>query len=430
MPFLCLLALVSLAASCDSPDFDRAAGELVRLMSEGKFEEVRTGFTPTMRQALSAEALAQVWQGLEAQAGTYGGTERPRAEATPEYEIRFVPCAFGQARFEFKIVFDRSGKVAGLFVQPAASPAASLPQGLREIPLALANGGFTLPGTLTLPSGDGPFPAAVLVHGSGPNDRDETVGPNAPFRDLAYGLASRGIAVWRYDKRTKVYGAGAFTGPMTVAEETVLDAVAAVREIQGRPDIDPRRVFVVGHSLGGYLLPRIATAAGARGYIGLAAPVTSLPELVAHQYAYLSALDGSIAAEEAAAVEAARLAAALARSPELGPDTDPARLPLGIAASYWLDLKDYHPAEVAAGLSSPFLFLQGGRDYQVPPGELELWKQALGGRASYRLYPELNHLFIAGEGAPTNAEYMRPGRVDERVFDDIAAWIRSLEPAP
>ena len=132
---------------------------------------------------------------------------------------------------------------------------------------------------------------------------------------------------------------------------------------------------------------------------------------------------GAISAEETAAVEAARAAATLARSPELVSGTDRALLPLGIEASYWLDLRDYDPAATAAKQDVSFLFLQGGRDYQVPPSELELWKSALGERASYRLYPELNHLFIAGEGRPTNEEYLRPGTVDARVAADIAGWI-------
>src|SRR5262249_57372826 len=110
-------------------------------------------------------------------------------------------------------------------------------------------------------AGAGPFPGVGLAHGSGPNDRDETIAQNKPFKDLALGLASRGIAVLRYDKRTKVYPAKmAGLAGLTVKDEVVDDAIAAASMLRSQPRIDPARVFVLGHSLGGMLVPRIAAA--------------------------------------------------------------------------------------------------------------------------------------------------------------------------
>jgi dienelactone hydrolase len=103
----------------------------------------------------------------------------------------------------------------------------------------------------------------ALVHGSGPNDRDETVGGTKVFKDLAEGLASRGIVVLRYEKRTKQYGARMANMPRyTVQDEAVDDAAKAAAMLQTQPQVDPRRVFVLGHSLGGYIAPRIAEEEG------------------------------------------------------------------------------------------------------------------------------------------------------------------------
>lgn len=427
-----LSALAVFASSCDVPDPDIIAADVARALAEGRWEDARSGFSPTMEKALPAAQLEQLWTGLETSVGAFGGFREMRAESISEYDIRYVPCAFGQAVFELKVLVDRGGRVAGLFMQPAATPVAEVPAGVSEIPFDLTNGSFVLPGTLCLPDGPGPFPAAVLVHGSGPNDRDESIGPNAPLRDLARDLALRGVASWRYDKRTKVYSQKAFSSGETVMEEAVDDAVAAVGILAARDGIDAGRVFVIGHSLGGTLLPRIASAlatrgAQAAGYVSLAGAVTAIPELMITQMEYLAALDGETTADERAAIDATAVQARQAMN-ESWLGEDPKRRVLGVAASYWLDLLGYKPATEAAALvkgGARFLFMQGGRDYQVPPGEIEAWRTAVGNAADYIVYPELNHLFIAGTGRPDTAEYFVPGHVDRRVGDDLATWMKA-----
>ena len=425
-------ALCAFFASCDSPDPDRIAGKLAENLAMGKWEDARSAFTPQMEKALSAGQLEQQWSGLVSSAGAFAGFGQIRPESVPEYEVRYVPCVFGQTTLELKVVVDRGGRVAGFFVQPAAPPAVKPPAGVIETALDLENGTFILPGTLCKPDGAGPFPAVVFVHGSGPNDRDESLGPNAPFRDLARDLALRGIASWRFDKRTKVYGQKAFQGGETVDEEAVDDAIEAVVKLSSMDGIEPGRIFLVGHSLGGTLMPRLAKVAAARGlrvagFVSMAGAVTPIPDLMMTQLEYLASLDGSVSGEERAAIDATSVQARQATDKALLA-ADPARRVLGVAASYWLDLATYDPAAEAASLAeggARFLFMQGGRDYQVPPAELQKWRDAIGDRADYAVYPDLNHLFIAGTGQPTNVEYFVPGHVDAKVVDDLAAWINS-----
>jgi dienelactone hydrolase len=266
----------------------------------------------------------------------------------------------------------------------------------------------------------------VLVHGSGPNDRDETVGANKPFKDLATGLASRGVAVLRYDKRTMVHGGKSATlKTFTVKEEVIEDALEAVRLLQSQPSIDPRRVFVLGHSLGGMLIPRIGAAdTTIAGLIVLAGPARPLEEAIVAQTRYLAMADGTISAEEQKAIEEVTAVGDAVRA-LTSDDVTSGRMIFGAPASYWLDLRGYDPPSEAARVKRPMLVLHGERDYQVTREEFARWKAALGARpdVTFHSYPMLNHLFIPGTGPGQPAEYQVPGHVAEEVVRDIAAWV-------
>ncbi|TMJ95166.1 MAG: alpha/beta fold hydrolase [Actinobacteria bacterium] len=291
---------------------------------------------------------------------------------------------------------------------------------------------WSLPGTLSTPAGQGLVPGVVLVHGSGPLDRDETVGPNRPFRDLAGGLASRGIAVLRYDKRTKVYATRMKSelDRLTLNEETVADAVEAVRLVRRSRRVDAARVFVLGHSLGGVALPRIATLEpGIAGFVMLATPSRPLQEAYLEQMAYLAALDGVTTAEERARLETIRHQVERVGVRDSTADSDVDRsgdLPLGLGHAYWNDLARHDAGEASTLLRGPVLVLQGGRDYQVTRADFEGWRRLLADRTDvgFRIYPSLNHLFMDGEGKGTPDEYLVEGHVAAEVIDDIATWMK------
>jgi dienelactone hydrolase len=395
----------------------------------------------TMRAAAPAAKLQEIWQALVAQFGAFGSLGAATATAQPPYTVVTVEAAFANATVTLAVTVDAGGQVAGFHVGQVTTPSSGSspspaayvdPGSFSESPVTIGSAPWTLPGTLSMPNGPGPFPAVVLVQGSGPNDRDETIGPNKPLRDLAWGLASRGIAVLRYDKRTFVYPAAmkAQLDTLTVRQETTDDAIAAIGLLRDTPRVDPGRVFLAGHSLGGYLAPRIAAGAPGelRGLVLLEANSTPLPQLIVTQSEYLASAGGSPSPSAETQLAALRAQVALADSPELTASTPASELPLGIPASYWLDLRTYDPLATAAGLRIPMFFSQGGRDYQVPPSELAGWQRALAGRddVAFRVYPALDHLLFAGSGPSEPAEYMVPGQhVAAELVGDVAAWIAS-----
>jgi len=429
--------IVLAAEPSPAPDRRAAAAAFVSELASGATAKAFARLDSTMTAA--ASEIRAGWDQVVANNGALARVAGTRRVRSGRYDAVLVRCDFARATIDVKLVFDADGKIGGLWYLPsgdaadygapdAPSPAAAAPPpGVRELEVVVGADPWKLPGTLALPAGgDGPFPALVLVHGSGPNDRDESLGGARPFRDLAWGLAAKGIAVLRYDKRTRVHRAQTVVlDKFTVKDETVDDAVAAVALLIARPDIDRKRVAVLGHSLGGSLIPRIAAAdARPAGFVMLAGDTRSLDDALTSQTAYMRALEPHLPDARRAELDA--LDAEAAKVKRI--DKNGKERIMGLPPGYFLDLRAYRPARAVASVKRPLLVLQGGRDYQVPSTELDAWKKALRGHknVTFALYPELNHLFIAGTGPSTPAEYEVPAHVAPQVIDDVAAWIGRL----
>ena len=237
-------AVILLVAALDAQTQEQQvnhARRVLDLMREERFDEVVKEFNAQMVAALSTSQVRDVWASLRQQVGPFAWILDERV-TTPAAGVTAVTlgCQFEKTALNVIIAFDSENKIAGLRMvprpsstrEPTSPPTSSR---FKEELVTVGNGEWALPGTLSLPTGR-ILAAVVLVHGSGPNDRDETIGPNKPLRDIAWGLADRGIAVLRYEKRTRQHGAkmAAAIKSFTVREETTADAVLAAELLRSR----------------------------------------------------------------------------------------------------------------------------------------------------------------------------------------------------
>lgn len=407
------------------------AARLLDHLDAGRYADAAAMFDARLAAAVPAGKLEAVWTSLPAQAGAPTGRGTTTTTMQGDTTLVKVPLHYAKAELVAKVAIDPAGKIAGFLIQPADAPLVAAPAvaddaAYVERDFAVGEGERALPATLAMPKGNGPFPAVVLVHGSGAHDRDETIGPNRPFLDIARCLAGQGIAVLRYEKRSKARPQDFTTGDFTIDDETTKDAVLAVEALRGHARIDPKRVFVLGHSQGGMMAPRIAAVSGhVAGLVLMASPARPLLDIVVEQNRRLAVLDdGKTSDAEREAIAKLVEQVRVTRDPRTAPAT---KSVLDQPVGYWRSTDAVDPVAEARSVGLPMLVVQGARDIQVVDADWARWRAAFHAdkRVQFKLYEKLNHLGIAGEGEGSLAEYGNPGHVDARLVDDIAAWVKA-----
>ncbi len=293
---------------------------------------------------------------------------------------------------------------------------------------------YPLNGLLTLPDGAAsPLPAVVMVHGSGPSNMEEKVMKLTPFKDLAEGLAKRGVASVRYDKRTFVHGRKMAKTCPTVKEETIDDALLAVALLKKDPRIDPERIYILGHSMGAMLAPRIDAEGGdVKGLILMAGTPCRLEEVVLRQLKQSSG--GNPILKRIIGLEYRIFAKKFDGLYQM-PDEEAKKKKFAgnLSLYYFKEMGQKTAADYLLESRKPALILQGGKDFQVlAEDDFRRFRELLAGRENtiFRLYPDLNHIFVKGiydDILKASKEYKVERYIGDEVMDDIAAFIQERD---
>jgi pimeloyl-ACP methyl ester carboxylesterase len=417
----------------EEPDLtalERRISAFLTLQSYGFFEPAYNRLGESAAGSLSPTAIEDAWQQIISTNGQFVSVQDITFQgATDGLDVVTVDTLFQANRVTLRIALDDTGintfEIVGGSQYTWTQPSYVDTSVFEESTVSLdAPGQCTLGGTLSVPTGEDTVPGVVIVHGSGPSDRDGTQGPNKPYKELAWGLASRGVAVLRYDKRTVACDVNPTS--LTIDDVTTDDALTALQRLREHSRVAQDSTFVAGHSLGGLLAPRIATRDGSlAGAVMLApGPARPIADVILDQQQYILSHRPLPEPQRESQITTAEQMAEQIRSLDIGED----EIVAGLAGrAYFESLAAYDGPQTAVDLSTPLFLAQGERDYQVTPdGDFAIWQEALSGQSTVELerYEGLNHLFQEGVGPSTPEEYYDPEAVfARRVIEDIVAFI-------
>jgi dienelactone hydrolase len=385
-------------------------------------------YDEVMKAEITADDTIKTILFYNAEYGKFEKYNEAYAYSIGAYQYVIIPVECSLNNFNLQIAFDGNGNITGFnyseYLTRTTADMGTIPEGVIETEYTFTSDGYVIPGTFTEPETGSDFPVVILVQGFGSSDRDESIYENKPFRDIAWALAKEGIASYRYDKRNYLYEVQMKNDTsLTIKDETTDDIIAAAGMVKNLEDTDPARIFILGHSLGGYVLPGIdKELSEISGYIMMSAPAQHMKKYIYEEYDYLAGEDETVTKEEQRQLNALKNQLKQLEEPEIIPDKETI---FGAYRDYWVDLDSYYPVKLAKKIKKPVLVLQGERDYQVTMKQFNIWKKNFEKSENWTFisYPSLNHFMMAGYGNPTSGEYKVRSHVDHKVTQDIIQFI-------
>ncbi|TYL40341.1 alpha/beta hydrolase [Natronococcus pandeyae] len=405
------------------------ATQFVETLGNERFEQAHDRTAPDAQAQVAVGELEQIWLGYTA----VGGEFREVAETTETVASGFdavdVTMAFERSDHELQVLVTDEFDVAGItFNDSYERPGYVDRDAITEQEATLETEECPLDGTVTVPADADPdsVPGVVLVHDSGPADRNLGSVATRAFADLAEGLATEGVATFRYDKRTYACPQEIEPEDHTLDAATVDDALLAVDELRSVEAIDEDRIVVAGLGVGGLAVPRIVDRDGdLAGGVAMGAPARPFHDVVLAHVEHQATVGShdwpamtNMYEKQADEIDRVR-----------DGDYDEDDVLLDFSGAFWESLAEYDALETARETDEPLYFLQGERDFQASlEDDFGVWQSELDDRSetSFDSYDGLNHLFMPVEGPGVAFEYRVRNNVDPQVVDDLTDWIEAV----
>lgn len=405
---------------------DKAA-EFTQYLKDGQFDKVYNAFGTKLKESVSEQELKRIITTLTDGIGSFVElTKDSVSKHDSQYVVANITLQYQHNGITFKYTLNDDYTIEGFFCNYSGK--SSVGDSLRshsyeEIQLIL--GEYELEGILTLPKNKKNPECVVLVQGSGSSDMDETVGSaaNKPFRDIAHTLSENGIATIRFNKR--FFQDPSLAGEnITIEQEVLEDVNAALDFARNTGYVNPKKIFVLGHSMGGMLVPKIAKDNPfVAGIVIMAGTPRTLADVMYDQNIASLSADTTMSQKDK---DSMALYVAQQRDNANSATADGTQKPFGIDDSYFYSLNNACSVEILQSTDIPMFIIQGSDDFQISAQkDFALYKELLKDKTNvkFRLYDGLNHLFMKSGGKKDLTEYNTKANVDATVLSDIVDFI-------
>jgi pimeloyl-ACP methyl ester carboxylesterase len=419
-------------------DRKQKANDFLNIIVAKEFTKVTDYYDDVMKEQFPPMKVKQFWNGVISQYGEALNFGQPTEHELSGFNAVYIPIYFESITLEARVVFNDKNLISGFFITPKNnSELYQLPEyadttKFEEDNFTFGSDYWKMAGTLTIPKDVENPPVVVLVHGSGSHDRDESIGPNKPFKDIAWGLASQGIAVFRYDKRNYMHPDKFLENldTITMYSESIEDPIIAVNALKELNNFSNSKFYLLGHSQGGYVIPYInSISSDYDGYISIAGLASDFRETLKRQYEYLFNFDGNFDVSEKQIYN--ELLSKIKKLDSLdSKNYDNKSLPLDLSQAYWSFILEYDIQTKIRDITKPILVINGEKDYQVVEEDFLIWKKNLNNNknAEFKWYDNLNHLLMLTENEKSGPrDYYIPANINNQVIIDIIKWIKSKD---
>lgn len=407
--------------------------QVMDLFIANQFDSIAAEFNEEQKSYNSAAAIASNYTPTTT---TYGPIQTYRLGGFTDYQsqvlVEFVCKTSYSMELLFQLTFLGTNKKLVMFSVREAFKVYAVPSyadanlyNEKNITFA-ADSTMPINGILTVPASIAKAPLVIIVPAAGPTDMDG-IFRSKPYKDISVGLASNGIAVFRYNKRSLNYGFNVMQYKLygikyTPELDVLFDLYAAIDKLKQDPNIDSNKIYLLGHGEGAYLAPYIASQKPiVKGIIMMGANANHPLEMMNDQNDYLI----KILPHKKQEFDELRERSEIVLKHKVKENTPYTILPYDLQASYWLWVNEYNQVKVAKKLSIPIFIMQGGRDYQVDKKNFFVWQKKLSKKknATFKLYPKMNHIMHEGEGESTYSEYGIMRHIPFEVINDIQNWL-------